>query len=117
MLDDIYFNISHSGEWVICAISDCELGVDVEKIQKNIPNWIYIFSEAEQQMIRKWNGLERAELFYKFWTLKESYIKAVGLGLNMPMNSFSIQLLDNQIMLSARGKGCSKYSFISKKNR
>lgn len=114
-INDIYFNISHSGEWVICAISDCELGVDIERIQKHVPNWTYIFSEVEQQMIEEWKKLGKAELFYKFWTLKESYIKAIGQGLNMPMNTFSIQLLNNQIILNTREKVCSEYNFISKK--
>ncbi len=90
---DIYFNISHSGEAVICAVSLFEVGCDIEKVSDvNLKIAERFFCEDEYEMImsQKTEELKR-EMFFRLWTLKESFIKLTGMGIGMPMKSFSIK--------------------------
>ena len=68
-----YFNISHSGKYIVMAVSDKEVGVDIEEnVEKNMSSLIRIFNEAEAKMIK-----EHAD-FYYLWCAKESLIKCIG---------------------------------------
>ena len=68
-----YFNISHSGKYVVMAIANEEVGVDIEEdIEKNMDILLKIFNEAEAKMIK-----EHAD-FYYLWCAKESLIKCMG---------------------------------------
>ena len=68
-----HFNISHSGQYIVMAIADSEVGVDVEEdIEKNMDILLKIFNEAEAKMIK-----EHAD-FYYLWCAKESLIKCMG---------------------------------------
>lgn len=89
----LYFSLSHSGEYVLCIVSDREVGVDIESKEKRL------FSETKKETMysvaRKIltdKELERLEgasaeyvpsVFLEYWTKKESYSKAVGEGLGM----------------------------------
>lgn len=91
---DIYFNISHSGDYVLCAISNNEVGCDIEKhrdIDINVAKRFFNINEYE-------NVLKDNNLFFKYWTLKESFIKNIGKGLRQKLNSFEI-VLDNKISI------------------
>lgn len=85
-----FFNLSHSGKYVLCGISLKECGVDIEKI-KDCRNGIAKrgFSKNEFAELENAPDSEKAELFYAYWTLKESYVKYLGKGLAVPFNSFS----------------------------
>ncbi|WP_407392680.1 4'-phosphopantetheinyl transferase family protein [Methanobrevibacter sp.] len=92
--DNIHFNLSHSGKIVLCAISDMEVGVDVEyndpAIDLNIAkNYFY---NSEYESIMKSN--EPSAEFFKYWVLKESYMKYTGLGMNLELDSFEIIIKD-----------------------
>lgn len=93
---DIHFNISHSGSWVVCAIDDNPVGIDVE-VMKPIDFKIAerFFSRDEYESLMNQPDEMRLKYFYIIWTLKESYIKAEGKGLSIPLNSFSIKI-ENQ---------------------
>lgn len=86
-----HYNISHAGRWVISAISDQTIGVDIEQV-KSIDLGIAkrYFSKSEYESIMRESKENRQNVFYQFWTAKESYIKYIGKGLSMPLNSFSI---------------------------
>jgi 4'-phosphopantetheinyl transferase len=93
--DSIDFNISHSGVFVICAISITnKIGVDVEEIKGiQLDDFINNFSEKEwQEILKKDNGFYS---FYKHWTQKEAFLKAIGMGLNVPIRE--VEILDNKI--------------------
>lgn len=96
--NDIYFNISHSGEYVICAISKDEVGCDIEYI-KDIDMKIAnkFFYENEYKTIL--NSNKQLETFYRIWTLKESFMKNLGLGFNIELNSFEIVLSNNPVVI------------------
>ena len=69
-----YFNISHSGKYVLMAVSTAEIGVDIEEIKnKDMSSLIRIFNEAEAKMIKEHSD------FYYLWCAKESLIKCMGL--------------------------------------
>lgn len=97
----IHFNISHSGNWVVCAISDYPVGIDVEVIK---PTDCQIakrfFSKDEYAALKKQPDDEKQAYFFKLWTLKESYIKAVGKGLSIPLDSFTVSVENNTIINS-----------------
>lgn len=91
----IYFNVSHSGDYVCCAISDSEVGIDVEEIKTSmeIDAFKYFFSDDEwEQVLDEKN--DSHDTFFSLWTLKESYIKKIGRGLSKGLSSFSILLCD-----------------------
>ena len=90
-----YFNISHSYERVMCAIGDIPVGCDVQKITTKSERGIKIarrfFTKEEfDKLMSAQNESERNALFFEMWTLKESYIKCVGGGLSIPLDSFSV---------------------------
>lgn len=96
---EIHFNISHSGDWVICAICDSPIGVDIEKIGRaDLQIARRFFAEYEYQQLLN-QETNRNELFYKLWTLKESYMKYTGKGLMIPLNSFEFDFTDCNIRL------------------
>ncbi|WP_169082372.1 4'-phosphopantetheinyl transferase family protein [Paenibacillus sp. PL91] len=88
----IYFNLSHSAEWIVCAIDHWPVGIDVEQINPidlQIAN--QFFSERECAQLMSLPSEQRLSYFFELWTMKESYIKADGRGLSIPLNSFTIQ--------------------------
>ena len=72
---NIYFNISHTDDAVACIVSDNIVGIDIEKI-KNYNERLLKYSMNEEEIINN------EEDFFKFWTLKEAYVKATGTGLS-----------------------------------
>ncbi|WP_299249774.1 4'-phosphopantetheinyl transferase superfamily protein [uncultured Aquimarina sp.] len=83
------FNISHSGNMVICAMSNSyELGVDTEEIKpiskKDFSN---LWTQKELEFIIE---DENYNWFYKLWTRKEAVIKADGKGLNIPLKNLDV---------------------------
>lgn len=88
-----HFNISHSKNWVICAIDDNPVGIDVE-VTKSIDYKIAkeFFSSDEYSDLMLQPEEMRSKYFYLVWTLKESYVKAEGKGFHIPFNSFSIRI-------------------------
>lgn len=90
---NLFFNISHSGEWVVCAVSDIEVGCDIEKIESaNLSIAEKFFSPEEYSSIKHKTKTDQNLLFYRYWTLKESFIKATGLGMSVGFDSFEINL-------------------------
>lgn len=109
---EIYFNISHSGYWILCGISDSPIGIDVEgdtKIAKRF------FLNEEYTHIKCEKNGNRNDLFFKYWTLKESYIKCVGKGLYIPLDSFGFNFDYDEILMIKKGVIDENYKFVSKK--
>lgn len=88
--DLIRFNISHSGNIVVCALNDeNEIGIDIEIITD-----IEIDDFKSQMTEFEWNKIilssDKKDTFFDYWTKKEAVIKAHGDGLAIPLNSFEI---------------------------
>lgn len=107
---EIHFNVSHSGDWVICAFSAFPVGVDVElNREHDIEIAKRFFAEVEYKTLLK--SENTSDLFIKYWTLKESYVKAEGKGMSIPFDSFSFLVSGNEIELLVEGKPCNTYQF------
>jgi 4'-phosphopantetheinyl transferase len=97
------FNISHSGNWIVCIVDTRDVGIDIEKIEEvELSVAEDYFSREEYHDII--NSKDPKTRFIEYWTLKESYIKYVGKGLSMPLNSFCIKFEENdRITVSVDG--------------
>ncbi len=89
---NVQFNVSHSGDWIaLIAGGKDEIGVDVEKIAPiDLQIAERFFSPQENTYLAAQPADQQLNTFYRLWTLKESYIKAIGMGLSMPLSSFAI---------------------------
>ena len=90
------FNVSNSFNYLLVGISqNNEIGVDIEKIRNNIDYTKLVtryFTENEKKAFNNFNEKIRKEIFFEWWTIKESLIKATGLGMHLPLNSFEVPL-------------------------
>ncbi len=83
---DIHFNISHSSGIAACIVSGRECGIDCEAVKKYRPGVVRrVCSEKEKAMLEAVSEEERPQLFYRLWTLKEAYVKMLGIGISYPM--------------------------------
>lgn len=88
----LHFSVSHAGPLALIAIGDrILLGCDIEQ---TVPHGDLLdiaencFTVAEAARVAVLEGNERIVNFYDCWTRKEAYLKAVGVGMSLPMNSF-----------------------------
>jgi 4'-phosphopantetheinyl transferase len=90
------FNVSHSGDISLLAFArDRTLGVDVEHLRDNFDHAAIarrFFSEQEQRQLADLPPSERYHGFFRCWTRKEAYIKALGAGLSLPLDQFDVSL-------------------------
>lgn len=102
-----FFNTSHSGKYALCVISDVEVGCDIEEIKDYKERVAQrFFTEKENNYLKITH--DKVGLFYRFWTLKESYIKCIGKGFGMSLQDFELDNNDNDIII----KGNDNYSFL-----
>ncbi len=105
--DIFHFNLSHSGHWVVLATNEnSPIGVDVEKIHPisfDIAKKFFTHQEYKAITTAK-SQAQQLNTFYTFWTLKESYIKAHGKGMHIPLNSFNINIENINITVEKEGK-------------
>ena len=106
-----YFNCAHSGDWVVCVVCSQKVGIDVEKIKPTDFAIAKRFFSPEEYLClldRKEN--QRLDFFYDLWTLKESYIKAVGKGLSLSLNDFTMRN-DQGVFFLRDQTGNTPYTF------
>jgi 4'-phosphopantetheinyl transferase len=90
----LFYNLSHSGDWIILAVSDSAIGIDTEMVNNSFDFSDVIneyFSPAEFSFITEENSAER---FFMLWTRKEALTKATGKGLDDDLKF--IPSLDNE---------------------
>jgi 4'-phosphopantetheinyl transferase len=94
-LPSLAFNLSRTVGLVACAVA-CpgEIGIDVERVGPAAMLDVadHLFAPAEASALRELPHDRQAERFYEYWTLKESYVKARGVGLNIPLHRFAFLL-------------------------
>ncbi len=93
----LYFNVSHSGQYVLCAVSDKPLGVDIEQVKPFRAGLVgRYFTEEEAAYIWGGDPLPAAESvcdpgicerFYRVWTAKEAYVKMTGTGISTDLTA------------------------------
>jgi 4'-phosphopantetheinyl transferase len=98
--DSIYFNISHSGNYVVCGVStEYELGIDLEEMRSiDIHDFKQGFTDREWDYII--NSPDPVPTFYQLWTKKEAVIKADGRGLHISLLSFDV--INEPVMLDSK---------------
>ena len=90
----VQFSLSHAGDVVLCALSDRAVGCDAEVIDpRRVRVAAHFFAPEENALIdAAVTPHDKAVLFTRLWTLKESFLKVTGRGLSLPMNSFRFDL-------------------------
>lgn len=98
--NEIHFNISHTRGLACCAIASHPIGIDAELIKPvNIKLTDKVCSLKEKECIRSSDNTSFE--FLKYWTLKESYIKKIGMGLSFPMNKINFDIKVDSIESNA----------------
>ena len=101
-LSPLRFNISHCRGLIICGVTGChDIGVDVEDAQRStnssFESLSSYFSNPEMEDMAQLPSDQQQQRFFDYWTLKESYIKARGMGLAIPLAKFSFRFEANQL--------------------
>lgn len=94
--DDFCYNLSHSGEWVICGTAKEPIGVDIQQIKEvnlRIAERFFVPEEYDRLMSCE----DKNQMFCQMWAMKESYIKYTGKGMIQEMNGFSVDVETGKI--------------------
>jgi len=89
---DLRFNLTHTRGLVACAVTvGREVGIDVEHVKRQVAHDVpeRFFSPQEVAELRALSTADQQVVFFDYWTLKEAYIKARGLGLAVPLRQFT----------------------------
>lgn len=99
---EIYVNWSHSRDYVICVISDQEVGIDLQKMDREPKENLIrkALTEEEQEFYRSVPKPERQKLFYQYWSVKESFLKALGTGFYTSLHTFQVDMEEEQPRIS-----------------
>lgn len=93
----LQFNLAHSGDWALFGFcADSRIGVDIERVRAMADQEALaarFFSPEECADLMHMPKAERESAFFACWTRKEAYVKAVGSGLSLPLDSFRVTLL------------------------
>ena len=106
--DPVEFNVSHSGTTALLAFTRGRaLGVDLELIREDFDPAALahrFFSRHEQSQLAALPPSQKYSSFFRCWTRKEAYIKAVGTGLSIPLDRFDVSLRpgDENALLATR---------------
>ena len=93
--NSLQFNLSHSDDWVVLAIADNRIGVDIESTaRKNdvmaIADRYFFGSEIAE--LTSFEPSEQRQRFFDYWTLKEAYMKARGEGISLGLSNFGFSV-------------------------
>lgn len=100
----ICFNLSHSKEMAICVVSEQAVGCDIEKIKKEPKNVAKkCFCTSELQYLESLPKEKREEVFFRIWTMKESYIKMTGEGMRLSFQRIAFDFRNDDICVLRDG--------------
>ncbi len=86
-ISDLFFSISHTDSLTVIAVSDCEVGIDAEKIRKADLRVLRRFLKEESDYV---NACDSDRRFFEIWTKKEAYLKYKGTGLSGGLQSVNV---------------------------
>lgn len=89
--DGRFFNISHSGNYVLFALSDSEIGCDIEQLHyvNAVRTGRTVFTDGEMNLLL--TGADRLGAFFNLWTKKESLLKCMGEGFHRSAKSVDVR--------------------------
>ncbi len=93
----VYFNLSHSLNLGACVFSDSPVGLDIQikkPIRENVAK--RYFGSEEVKAIERASEAEGLDLFYRYWTLKESYLKCIGRGIGEDFCSINFSFAEDK---------------------
>lgn len=87
---DLSFSISHDGAWTALAVCEsAQVGIDIESIKPiSREEMEWPLSQRERADLARVGDADLLQAFYRYWTLKEAFIKALGLGVSFPLEDF-----------------------------
>ena len=94
-LDGIHFNVSHSANLAVIALTQVPIGIDVETVDPKAEVMSLArtaFSADECAELAALPEEERVPAFFRGWTRKEAYLKLLGTGFSLPSDSFTVSL-------------------------
>jgi phosphopantethiene-protein transferase len=101
---EIRYNLSHGDGIAACIVGEKECGIDCERVRQYREGVVKkAFSDAEKALFETVGESEKNLLFFRLWTLKESYIKAIGIGLSYPLAKAEFILDDDKITVHPEG--------------
>ncbi|MCL6454599.1 MAG: 4'-phosphopantetheinyl transferase superfamily protein [Alicyclobacillus sp.] len=88
----VHYNVSHSREWILCAVGTAEVGVDIQYMQPFNHGAVhrYLHPAEQRDIAAQGSAARQLVRFYEIWTRKESYVKAMGRGFAEPLSSFCV---------------------------
>jgi len=93
---DLRFNLAHTDGLIVLAVTEgCEIGIDVESLDRQLDTAEIaptVFEASELSAFQSAPEHQRRDIFFAFWTLKEAYIKARGMGLSLPLDGFAFDI-------------------------
>ena len=95
----IYYNISHSHDYCICAFSETEIGVDIEKIRVIDKKTISFFATTKEEQYIFQSNIDINKRAFEIFTLKEAYFKMLGTGIT-DLKNVEFQIDDMNINCS-----------------
>lgn len=92
--EGLYVNWSHSGDCVLCGLSDREIGVDLQRMEKEPGAGLIRKALQPEELVlyERTEETQRKSLFYAYWTVKESFLKAKGTGFAASLDTFYVNL-------------------------
>ena len=111
---EVHFNLSHSGQIAAAVFADCEVGCDVELVERaDMDLARRFFSKKEYQYLTGFmDERQRNQAFYRLWTLKESFVKAIGAGLMLPLDAFEILVKEDGQIAVCQSVDTASYRFL-----
>ena len=103
---EIFYNLSHADGIAACYVTDAECGIDCERVRPYRPNVMKrAFSESERQLMEDTPDAERDLMFFRLWTLKESFVKTIGIGISYPLADVNFSFIGDNII-------CNENNFL-----
>ena len=107
----IHFNLSHAKGISACIVSGSECGIDCEQVRKCSQGVMRrAFTESERALVESLPEDQHDLMFTRLWTLKESYVKAIGIGVSYPLNTVGFSFSGSSIISTK--KDCSFRQYL-----
>lgn len=87
---DLHYNISHAGSWVVCAIGDQPMGIDVESKNRYTESVVKRFFQPDEitEILEEEDPERKKDIFADYWVMKESFMKLSGGGFSVGFHGF-----------------------------